>query len=975
MATVRIQLRRGTASEWTTANPVLAAGETGIETDTRKIKFGDGTTAWSSLGYLNAGDISELSQDAVNTALVAGTGLDKVYNDNANTITLDIDSTVTTNSGAQTLTNKTISGNSNTISLKADTSENWSEDNPVLSAGEIGIETDTLKIKIGTGANWNSITAYANTVPSDLNNTLGGYVLLSEVGGSSGVAGLNNTKDVIVPGSSIIVEGGTTNDFETTLTVTDPTADRTITFPDSTGTVALQSYVDNSISNLIDSAPSTLNTLNELAAAINDDASYASTITTALGTKLPLAGGTMTGAIAMGTSKITGLGNPTDDQDAVTKAYLDTQLIPVLVDGDVGYTVAGLVTGSVPKAQLPSDIVYDADLASERTAIEQTAAADATSQISTHASDTTSVHGITDTAELATKAFAAELLTNATKTNITITGDKTGLTITAENGVADSTTDNLTEGSTNKYFTDERAQDAIGNAVATGLSYNDTTGAISVDTTAIQARVADVSDTEIGYLNGVTSAIQNQIDSKLESSTASSTYAPINAPTFTGTVSGITKSMVGLGDADNTSDANKPVSTATQTALDLKAPIASPTFTGAVTLPGAPTSDLHAATKLYVDNVTAGINFHQAVHAASVNNLAADYANGTSGVGATLTADTNRAFSTLDGESVSVGQRVLIKNQTDAKQNGIYVLTTNGSVSAPWVLTRATDADNNPTGEMKTGDFTFVQAGTVNASVGYINNSTANPIVIGTDNISYTEFNAAKTVVAGNGLQESTPGVLSIDTAITQARVENVSDTEIGYLNGVTSAIQTQMDAKAPLNNASFTGTFSAPSGTITSTMISDGTIVNADINASAAIDWTKLAISSTVSSTEIGYVDGVTSAIQTQLNSKTPELYTFATIASGMTVSSSSHKYGSLKVTSASALNIAVPTDSADAGWNVGDYVEIYQYGDGQITITHSGVTVNSADNNKKTRVKFSAITLIKMGVNEWLLVGDTAA
>ncbi len=146
--------------------------------------------------------------------------------------------------------------------------------------------------------------------------------------------------------------------------------------------------------------------------------------------------------------------------------------------------------------------------------------------LSNHASDTTSVHGITDTAELATKTFAAELLTNATKTNITITGDKNGLTISAENGVADSTTDNLTEGSTNKYFTDERAQDAVGNAVGTGLTYTDSTGAISVDTATIQARVADVSDTEIGYLNGVTSGIQTQLDAK----------AALASPTFTGTV-------------------------------------------------------------------------------------------------------------------------------------------------------------------------------------------------------------------------------------------------------------------------------------------------------------------------------------------------------------------------------------------------------------------------------------------------------
>lgn len=145
--------------------------------------------------------------------------------------------------------------------------------------------------------------------------------------------------------------------------------------------------------------------------------------------------------------------------------------------------------------------------------------------LSNHEADTTNIHGINDTAELATKTFAAELLTNATKSNITITGDKNGLTITAENGVADSTTDDLAEGSTNKYFSDELAQDAVGNNVGTGLSYNDSTGAISVDTTTIQERVTDVSDTEIGYLNGVTSAIQTQLDDK----------APLASPTFTGT--------------------------------------------------------------------------------------------------------------------------------------------------------------------------------------------------------------------------------------------------------------------------------------------------------------------------------------------------------------------------------------------------------------------------------------------------------
>ena len=71
--------------------------------------------------------------------------------------------------------------------------------------------------------------------------------------------------------------------------------------------------------------------------------------------------------------------------------------------------------------------------------------------------------------------------------------------------------------------------------------------------------------------------------------------------------------------------------------------------------------------------------------------------------------------------------------------------------------------------------------------------------------------------------------------------IGDVSATELSYLNNVTSSIQTQIDAKAPIDNASFTGTFSAPSGTITSTMLADGTIVDADINASAAIAPTKI--------------------------------------------------------------------------------------------------------------------------------------
>jgi hypothetical protein len=90
---------------------------------------------------------------------------------------------------------------------------------------------------------------------------------------------------------------------------------------------ATKAYTDLQITNLIAAAPGALNTLDELAAALGDDASFATTVTNSLAAKLPLAGGTMSGAIAMGTSKITGLGEPTSAQDAATKNYIDTAVI------------------------------------------------------------------------------------------------------------------------------------------------------------------------------------------------------------------------------------------------------------------------------------------------------------------------------------------------------------------------------------------------------------------------------------------------------------------------------------------------------------------------------------------------------------------------------------------------------------------------------------------------------------------------
>ena len=105
------------------------------------------------------------------------------------------------------------------------------------------------------------------------------------------------------------------------------------------------------------------------------------------------------------------------------------------------------------------------------------------------------------------------------------------------------TTDGLSEGSTNKYFTDERAQDAVGGILGSGITYNDASNTITVDSTVVQLRVANVTDTEIGYLDGVTSAIQTQLGNKASSSDLTTHTGATEAHGATGAVVGTTNTQ------------------------------------------------------------------------------------------------------------------------------------------------------------------------------------------------------------------------------------------------------------------------------------------------------------------------------------------------------------------------------------------------------------------------------------------------
>ena len=187
MATL-IQIRRGTASEWSSANPTLSSGEIGLATDLGQIKIGDGSTAWSSLSYISASDTDDLTEGSTNLYFTNQRALD------ATTATI-------------------ASASANALS-----------------------EAQT----------------YADALDTD------------------------------------DVAEGSTNLYFTNQRALDATT-ATIASASAAAVTSANGYTDTSIANLVDTAPSTLDTLNELAAALGDDPSFATTVTSSIATKLSIA--------------------------------------------------------------------------------------------------------------------------------------------------------------------------------------------------------------------------------------------------------------------------------------------------------------------------------------------------------------------------------------------------------------------------------------------------------------------------------------------------------------------------------------------------------------------------------------------------------------------------------------------------------------------------------------------------------------
>jgi hypothetical protein len=515
MAT-RMQQRRGTAAQWTSANPVLVAGEIGFETDTNKFKIGDDSTTWSNLPYFTTlDDIVDGAPGLLDTLneLAAAIG------DDPNFIT-----TITTSANSKLpKAGGTMTGH---IVLSGAPTENL---HPATKSYADAIETAKLSKSGGTMTGHIVLTgAPTENLHPATKNYVDTYADAIETALSGEIDGVEESLGILSDAVTFLI----VSDAKPTTGARAGEALQSgdLWYSNSNGQFYVYYEYDTDEYYWVE-----VGGANE-----NKD--------TAIGTDShdfpadPDNGDLHKGYIydsARNAWKIDRTSEISDNSDVNVSDPSNNEVLMYNSTTSVFENVAGIAldgNGEIPTSYIPSAIARVASVAG------MTAK--------------TTVQWSSDTSIPAEGSLNVELATE--------------LRIKIGNGV--------------DTFADLEYVPSIGSVdtqIATAIADKAPkadptfTGTVSLPS---GTSIGDVSSTEIGYLDGVTSSVQTQLN------TLGSDKAPKADPTFTGTVSGVTKTHVGLANVDNTADADKPVSTATQTALDAKASLAGATFTGDVTV-------------------------------------------------------------------------------------------------------------------------------------------------------------------------------------------------------------------------------------------------------------------------------------------------------------------------------------------------------------------------------------------------------
>ena len=375
------------------------------------------------------------------------------------------------------------------------------------------------------------------------------------------------------------------------------------------------------------------------------------------------------------------------------------------------------------------------------------------------------------------------------------------------------------DGVTSAIQTQLNTKEATITGGATTITSADLTASRALASNASgKVAVTTVTSTELGYVSGVTSAIQTQLDAKqatitgsattidTESLTASravisnaSSKIAVSATTDTelGYLSGVTSAVqtqlgTKLTNSNNLSDVSSTSTARTNLGLGTIATQNANNVAvtgGTITGLGDPSSTSEAATKNYVDNLVAGLRTRAVARVASTTNVAIS-----SGL---------ENGDTLDGVTLVTGNRVLLKDQSTASQNGLYTVVASGAASR--------DVEYDTISELA-GQLILVSEGSTHADDLFLC-TTDTSATLGSSSISYTqvfpssggtvtsvgladagssEFTVTNSPVTGSG----TINIAVNSIAATKIGTGTVDNTEFGYLNGVTSAIQTQLDSK-----------------------------------------------------------------------------------------------------------------------------------------------------------------------------------